>query len=185
MKITRQTVLIFTFLFGPLILLSYIYGVSHAERPKDLWGGIPLSWQTYIIPFMFIAAAGFLMYWWIVFFYFDHVAFSSLHWPWESPDGNGANRLLIAYSLIMIPSALWLESTLFHLSNNYSWTPVLVIGILMLVAVGNIMIGLLAYGAYQDGVKGARLMIVGSVMLGIQCILNDFILWSIKFPWSQ
>ena len=83
----------------------------------------------------------------------------------------------------MIPSALWLESTLFHLSNNYSWTPVLVIGILMLVAVGNIMIGLLAYGAYQDGVKGARLMIVGSVMLGIQCILNDFILWSIKFPW--
>ena len=53
----------------------------------------------------------------------------------------------------------------------------------MLVAVGNIMIGLLAYGAYQDGVKGARLMIMGSVMLGIQCILNDFILWSIKFPW--
>ena len=125
------------------------------------------------------------MYWWIVFFYFDHVAFSSLHWPWESPDGNGANLLLIAYSLIMIPSALWLESTLFHLSNNYSWTPVLVIGILMLVAVGNIMIGLLAYGAYQDGVKGARLMIMCSVMLGIQCILNDFILWSIKFPWSQ
>jgi hypothetical protein len=85
--------------------------------------------------------------------------------------------------LILIPSALWLESTLFHLSNDYSWTPVLVIGILILVAIGNVMLGLLAYGSYQDGVDGSGLMIAGAVMLGIQCVINDCILWSIKFPW--
>lgn len=183
MEITRQLVLIFTFVFGPLVLASYVYGISHADKPHDLWGGIPLSWQTYIVPFMFIAAAGFLIYWWIVFFQFDQDTFSSLHWPWGNSDGNGAIRLLLAYALVLIPSALWLESTLFHLSNNYSWTPVLVIGILMMVAIGNIMLGLLAYGAYQDGVNGSGLMMIGAVMLGIQCIVNDCIIWSLKFPW--
>jgi len=53
----------------------------------------------------------------------------------------------------------------------------------MLVAIGNIMIGLLAYGAYQDGVDGSGLMVTGAVMLDIQCIFNDCILWSLKFPW--
>ena len=183
MEITRQLVLIFTFVFGPLVLASYVYGISHADKPQDLWGGILLSWQAYIVPFMFIAAAGFLIYWWIVFFQFDQDTFSSLHWPWGYSDGNGAIRLLLAYALVLIPSALWLESTLFHLSNNYSWTPVLVIGILMMVAIGNIMLGLLAYGAYQDGVNGSGLMMIGAVMLGIQCIVNDCIIWSLKFPW--
>ena len=183
MEITRQLVLIFTFVFGPLVLASYVYGISHADKPQDLWGGIPLSWQAYIVPFMFIAAAGFLIYWWIVFFQFDQDTFSSLHWPWGYSDGNGAIRLLLAYALVLIPSALWLESTLFHLSNNYSWTPVLVIGILMMVAIGNIMLGLLAYGAYQDGVNCSGLMMIGAVMLGIQCIVNDCIIWSLKFPW--
>ena len=114
---------------------------------------------------MFIAAAGFLVYWWIVFFQFDQGMFFSLHWPWKAPDGKGADRLILAYTLILIPSALWLESTLFHLSNDYSWTPVLVIGILILVAIGNVMLGLLAYGSYQDGVDGSGLMIAGAVML--------------------
>ena len=183
MKITRQLILIYTIVFGTLVLVSYVYGISHVEKPQDIWGGIPLSWQNYIVPFMFIAAAGFLIYWWIVFFQFDQSIFPSMHWPWRYPDGKGAERLLLAYTLILIPSALWLESTLFHLSNDYSWTPVLVIGILMLVAIGNIMIGLLAYGAYQDGVDGSGLMVTGAVMLGIQCIFNDCILWSLKFPW--
>ena len=183
MEITRQSVLIFTFVFGPLVLVSYVYGVSHAEKPQDLWGGIPLSWQTYIVPFMFIAAAGFLIYWWIIFYQFNQETFSSLRWPWGYADGKGANRLLLAYALILIPSALWLESTLFHLSNNYSWTPVLVVGILIMVAIGNLMLGMLAYGAYQDGVNGSELMMIGAVMLGIQCIFNDCILWSLKFPW--
>ena len=57
------------------------------------------------------------------------------------------------------------------------------VGILFLVSVGNVMFGLLAYGAYQDGVEGSGLMIAGAVMLGIQCIINDLVIWSIKFPW--
>jgi hypothetical protein len=45
------------------------------------------------------------------------------------------------------------------------------------------MLGLLAYGAWQDGVDGAGIMLLGSIFLGIQVILNDLIVWSAKFPW--
>ena len=59
----------------------------------------------------------------------------------------------------------------------------MVIGILFLVSVGNVMMGLLAYGAFQDGVSGSGLMILGAAMLAVQCIVNDFVIWSIRFPW--
>jgi len=183
MEITRQKVLLFTFVCGPLVLASYVYGVSHAETPMDLWGGIPPTWRVYIVPFMFIAALGFLIYWYVVFFQFDDIAFESLRWPWMESDGNGATRLLIAYALIMIPSAMWIESTIFHLESDYSWTPALVIGTLFLTSVGNVMLGLLAFSSYQDGVSGSLLMIAGAIMLGIQCILNDFVIWVYKLPW--
>ena len=83
----------------------------------------------------------------------------------------------------MIPSMLWLESTLFHINNDYSWTPLLVIGVLTLASIGNILYGLLAYSAYQDGLEGANMMLLGSVMLSIQCIILDGIVWNVKFPW--
>ena len=183
MEITRQLILAFTFIFGPLVLASYVYGLSHAERPMELWGGVPEAWRTYIVPFMFVAALGFLIYWYIVFFQLEESVVSSLRWPWTDSDGNGEMRLLLAYAVFLIPSALWIESTILHIENDYGWTQYLVIGTLLLTSVGNIMLGLLAYGAYQDGVDGSGLMIVGAIMLAIQCILNDFVIWVYKFPW--
>ena len=183
MEITRDTVRVATFVIGPLILISYAYGVSRMDDANALWGGIPESWRGLNVACMFIAAAGFLSYWWIALFRLDIAILEGLHWPWNSADGNGMNRLFLAYLIFLIPSLFWIESVIFHLSTDYSWTPFLVVGILFLVSVGNIMFGLLAYGAYQDGVEGSGLMIIGSIMLAIQCIFNDFIIWSYKFPW--
>ena len=69
------------------------------------------------------------------------------------------------------------------MENDYSWTPILVVGTLLLTSVGNVMMGLIAVGAYQDGLDGSSLMIAGSVFMAIQCILNDFVIWAYKFPW--
>ncbi len=90
---------------------------------------------------------------------------------------------MLAYAVFLIPSALWIESTILHIENEYSWTQFLVIGTLFFTSVGNVMLGLLAYGAYQDGIEGSSLMIAGTIMLAIQCILNDFVIWVYKFPW--
>tara|TARA_X000001036_G_C20316384_1_gene658580 strand:+ start:72 stop:623 length:552 start_codon:yes stop_codon:yes gene_type:complete len=183
MEITRQFIRTFVIIVGLLVLLSYVYGVSKSDDATALWGGIPLSWTKFIIPWMFIAAIGFLMYWWTILYSVDVSVIENLRWPWGESDGKGANRLLLTYCVFMIPSMLWLESTQFHMNNEYSWTPFLVIGILTLASIGNIMFGLLAYSAYEDGVEGASTMLLGSVMLSIQCIFLDGILWNVKFPW--
>ena len=183
MEVSREMIRIFTFIAGPLVLVSYALALSKMDDKTALWGGIPGSWITYIVPFMFLAAIGFLMYWWVALFQIEVSVLESLRWPWGESDGKGANRLLLTYCVFMIPSMLWLESTLFHMNNEYSWTPFLVIGILTLASIGNIMFGLLAYSAYQDGVEGAGTMLLGSVMLSIQCIFLDGILWNVKFPW--
>ena len=116
MEITREFILVATLVLGPLVLVSYAYGISHAEDRMALWGGIPSSWQTYIVPFMFVAAAGYLMFWWIALFQMEVSALEALRWPWGESDGSGMNRLLLAFLLVLIPSALWIESTIFHLS---------------------------------------------------------------------
>ena len=183
MEVSREFIRKFTFVAGPLVLISYAFALSRLDDWDSLWGGVPETWITYIVPFMFIAAIGFLMYWWVALFKLDVAVFESLRWPWNESDGNGGMRLLLAYALFLIPSMLWIDSTIFHMNNSYSWTPILVIGILALASVGNIMLGLLAYGAMQDGVEGSRIMLLGSVFLGIQVILNDQIIWSAKFPW--
>ena len=183
MEVTREFIRIFTLVTGPLVLVSYVYGLSRLDDKASLWGGIPASWTTYIVPFMFLAAIGFLMYWWVALFQIEVSVLDSLRWPWGESDGNGAKRLFLAYALFLIPSLLWIDSTIFHMKNSYSWTPLLVIGILGLASIGNIMFGLLAYGAWQDGVDGSGIMLLGSVFLAIQVVLNDFIIWSAKFPW--
>ena len=132
---------------------------------------------------MFVAALGYLIYWWIALFQLEISELENLRWPWSNSDGLGMERLLLAYALFLIPSALWLESTSYHLSNDLSWTPIIVVGTLLLASIGNIMLGLLAYGAYLDGVQGSQLMLLGAFMISIQCILNDLIIWSVKFPW--
>ena len=184
MKITRQFIRIFVIVCGILVLLSYVYGVSRAEDGMALWGGIPESWIKFIVPCMFLAAFGWLIYWWTILYRADISVVEQLRWPWQAEsDGKGTNRLFIAYFLFLVPSMLWLESTLFHLNNEYSWTPLLVIGILTTVCIGNIMFGLLAYSAYQDGFEGGKVMLFGTVLLGIQCIIFDGIIWNVKFPW--
>ena len=183
MKVTRNFVRIFIHIFGTLVLVSYVYGLSHASDKDALWGGIPWSQAQFIVPFMFLAAFGFLMYWWIILYQNDEYALESLRWPWGESDGGGGARLLLAFALLVIPSALWLEATIFHIENEYSWTPFLVIGVLILACVGNIMMGLLAYSAYVDEMPGGRKMLIGSILLGIQCIVFDGIYWNLKFPW--
>mgnify|MGYP001158050254 FL=1 len=182
-EVNRDFVRSFTYISGPLVLFSYVFALSRIDDGAALWGGIPNSWITYIVPFMLLAAVGFLMYWWVALFQLDASSVDSFRWPWGESDGNGATRLLMAYALFLIPSIFWIDSTIFHMNNSYNWTPFLVVGILALASVGNVLLMLLAYGAWQDDVEGSGLMLVGSIFLGVQVIINDLIMWSAKFPW--
>ena len=82
-----------------------------------------------------------------------------------------------------VPSALWIESTGLHLRNPSDFTPLLVVGTLLLAGIGNVMLGLLAFSAYQDDIPRASWLLFGAFAVSIQCIINDLIIWSWKFPW--
>ena len=110
MEINRNFVRLFTFVAGPMVLVSYVLALSKMEDGTELWGGIPSSWTTYIVPFMFLAAIGFLMYWWVALFKIEISVLESLRWPWGESDGKGTQRLLLSYALFLIPSMLWMTS---------------------------------------------------------------------------
>ena len=183
MEISRDALRLFSTIVGGFILVAYAYGVSRMEDATALWGGVSGSLQRFSIVFMFVAAIGYLIFWWMVLFRMDPASLADLRWPWGESDGRGTERLLLAFTLFLIPSMLWLESTGYHLRTDAAWTPALVIGILLLVAIGNVMFGLLGYSAHMDGHPEGKWMIIGALALSIQCILNDLIIWSWKFPW--
>ncbi len=183
MEVTLTQVRWAVFVLGPLVLVSYVAGIMRASDPEALWGGVTAGERLAIVPFMLLAAAGFLIFAYYALFALDAQQLASLRWPWGSADGNGLNRLLWAYVLYLVPSALWLESTLFHLNNPQPWTPALVVIVLTLVSVGIVMLGLLSWGAIQDDVPGAKWMLAGVFAMGFQSIVNDNIIWVAKFPW--
>merc|ERR1712044_133037 len=81
-----------------------------------------------------------------------------LRWPWGQSDGNGGFRLLFAMSMFLIPSMFWLEATIFHVNYRFSWSPLLPIGILILVGIGSLMFTLIACAAVLDGIPAAKRM---------------------------
>ena len=169
----------FVAIAGPLVLVSYVVGLARAEEPMALWGGLGPTERMAIVPFMFVAAAGFLAYAYTALVRMD---VASLRFPWAE-SGSGTNALLLAYALYLIPSMLWLEATLLHLSVGAAWTQWLTIGVLTVVSVGIILLGLIGVAAVQDGVPGGWILVLGALGMGIQSIVNDNIICVWKFPW--
>ena len=184
MIISRETVRRAVIITGALVLASYVFGVSKMEDASALWGGIPESWRALNTATMFVAAAGFLIIWWFMLYGWDIKSVDQLRWPWSKSTGGGQRRLLLAFMLVTIPSMFWLELTAFHMRTDAAWTQWLVIGNLWLVCLGNLLLGLFAWSAHQQGVADQSIWpVIGSVMLGIQVIVNDGILWNLKYPW--
>ncbi len=181
--VERLSLQIFVAIAGPLVLASYVAGIMRASDPEALWGGVSGGLRTATIPWMFVAAAGFLIYAYFALFSFGATTQAQLRWPWGEADGAGSNRLLWAYAVYLIPSMLWLESTLLHLEHGAWWSQALTIGVLTLVSVGVLMLGAIGWAAAQDGVPGGWWMVAGAVGMGIQSILNDNVIWVWKFPW--
>jgi hypothetical protein len=184
MELTRETVRLAIYITGPLVLASYALGISRMDNPNDLWGGIPESWRTLNVSCMFIAAIGFLIMWWFFLYRWDMALVETVQWPWTEGDNGGHARLLIAFLLVTIPSIFWLELTSLHMRTDADWTKWLVIFNLWLVCLGNILLGLFAWSAHQQGIESDSIWpVIGAFMLGIQVIVNDGIIWTIKYPW--
>jgi hypothetical protein len=184
MDITRETLRLALYITGTLVLVSYVYGVAKMDDPNQLWGGIPESWRTLNVTCMFISAIGFLIMWWFFLYRWDATMVETVQWPWGEGDSGGHTRLMIAFLLVTIPSMLWLELTAYHIQTDATWTQWLVIGNLWLVCLGNLLLGLFAWSAHQQGITSDSIWpVIGAGMLSIQVVINDGILWNLKYPW--
>lgn len=199
MKITRRIVQVAWLIAGLLVLASYVIGAVRMDDPSDLWGGIPESWIIPNVICMFIAVIGYIILSWFFLVRWDPKAVEAVQWPCcqhrqggqldqnedVQPIGTGGHaRLLLAFMLFLIPSMFWLELTILHIWIGKAWTQVLVIVNLWLVCIGNILLFLLAISAHRLHIGSKTILpIIGALMLGIQVIINDGIIWNVKFPW--
>lgn len=161
---------------GGAVLASYYAGFAgYGGDAGALWGGLPEALKPFYTMSMCTAALG----------YFPFTALLLAVDPDRCRVAGrfGFGFFLVAYALILIPSALWMPMTFALLEG---WNPVLWIAIrLVLVAVGagslGMLAGLLLVEPRPRGFFHA-LAIAGAVAFCIQTALLDATIWPAYFP---
>ena len=178
----RNTVFWFTNLVGPLILASYWRGVGAVDDPLVYWGDVPSSMQSFIVPWMFVAAAGYLLMWHRFFFAWDEATVATLHWPGQQPDGKGVQRLFMVYAAFLLSSMVWIDLTRIYIEAPSMVAAVAIIAVLWTAGLASLAFGLLVWPS-RERLPGARFALAGCVMLSIQCTWWDALYWVANFGW--
>lgn len=179
--VSKREVLRIIAIAGPAVPLSYLLGATHAPPAEQLWGGVTPGMQLLIVPWMLVAAAGFLVWAYGLWRWLSADDVAAMQWPGLQPDGKGADRLAWAMLLLLVPSAFWLEATILHIVAPQAWTPDLVVGLLFAAGLGNVMAIALTWSVRDRA--HAKWMAAGLLALAVQTVANDLIVWSILFPW--
>ena len=126
----RKTVFWFANIVGPLILLSYWRGVGAFDDPSVYWGNVPEGMQSFIVPWMFVAAAGYLMMFHRFFLAWSEEDVASLHWPWKESDGKGVQRLFALYAAFLLTSLVWIDLTRIYIEGPSMLVAVAIVAVL-------------------------------------------------------
>ncbi len=160
---------------GPAVLASYAHGFLNYEDPSRLWGGIPDAVRGLYTTNMFFAAAGYLLFTWVLWRRVDPRrvrTFGQLGFTWFAR----------SYGLILLCSTLWLPLCFYALDDApRAWTGLLwyVIWLdLALVAAGSLGV-LVGLHRLDRATPGRRLALVGALFFCLQTVALDFLIW----PW--
>jgi hypothetical protein len=174
---TQQLILLGIIIVGGVSVIgSYIYGFrTHPNSVNSLWGGTPKTLRLINLPFMILAAIGFIAFSYFILFHLN---------PEEVQIANSLGFYLfyIIFALILIPSAFWMPLTFAMIARPKTslW-----IGIrLTLAIVGISSIALLIVLLYLNINEPGLLYwfaVGGAVAFSIQTVLFDVFLWPIFF----
>lgn len=178
----RKTVFWFANIVGPLILLSYWRGVGAFDDPSVYWGNVPEGMQSFIVPWMFVAAAGYLMMFHRFFLAWSEKEVASLHWPWKESDGKGVQRLFALYAAFLLTSLVWIDLTRIYIEGPSMLVAVAIVAVLWTAGLASVGFGVLVWPA-RERLSSARIVLLGSFMLSIQCTWWDAIYWVLNFAW--
>ena len=176
----RKTVFWFTNIVGPLILVSYWRGVGAFDDPTVYWGDVSEGMQSFIVPWMFVAATGYLMMFHRFFMAWSEEEVASLHWPWSSQDGRGVQRLMLLYAAFLLCSLVWIDLTRMYIEGPSTAGMVAIVAVLWTAGIASLGFGVLVWPS-RDRLKGSNIVLAGCLMLSIQCTWWDAIYWVANF----
>jgi len=177
---TQQLILLGIIIVGGVSVIgSYIYGFrTHPNSVNSLWGRTPKTLRLINLPFMILAAIGFIVFSYFILFHLN---------PEEIQIANSFGFYLfhIIFALILIPSAFWMPLTFAMIARPKTG---LWIGIrLTLTIVGISSIALLLVLLYLNTNEPGLVYwfaVGGAIAFSIQTVLFDVFLWPIFFLFS-
>lgn len=168
----RRALLALQLTAGPLVLVSYVVGfVVWPDATAMMWGGVPESLRGLYTTWMFVAAAGY-------FAYSIPLTFRAEASGARMLGGRGYPSLLAAYALMLVPSALWLPLTKWHLGDPSALRFAVVCVDLLAVALGSLAIlGATLTLEPRLPARARILSVAGAAAFCVQTVLLDGLLW--------
>ena len=175
----QKSLIALNVLGGTAVLASYVLAfVYSSEIRTGLWGGVPESLRVLYTPCMFVAAAGYFPFSYLLIMRTSADELATLvGWPYRT--------LHLAYALILIPSAAWLPLTAQMLaapSSGLWWT---IRVVLLLVAAGAtaLLVALIAIARKRGGVL-PWVAVAGCTAFWFQTAILDATIWPAYFPFE-
>mgnify|MGYP001176844190 CR=1 FL=1 len=173
----QQLILLVIIIVGGISIIgSYIYGFrAHHNNANSLWGRAPKILRLINLPFMILAAIGFIVFSCFILFHLN---------PDEVRIANsfGFYVFHIIFALILIPSAFWMPLTFAMINRPKTG---LWIGIRLVLAIVGISSLALLLVLLNLNINESGLIywfaIGGAVAFSIQTVLFDTLLWPIFF----
>jgi hypothetical protein len=162
---------------GIAVLGSYAHGIlTHPLTRGDAWGGVPAALEPLYTLNMLLAAAGYFLFTYFVFFRLDpdRVRVSSR-------SGFGAFNTL--YALIMISAALWMPLTFAMLEAPGTGLWIAIRGVLAITGLASVgLFVAIASVRPHEAPLARRLALVGCAAFCLQTAVLDALVWPFYFP---
>jgi len=172
----KRTLLWINLLGGVAVLGSYAHGLlTHPETSGELWGGVPDALRPVYTLNMLLAAAGYFLFSFFVFFRLDpdRVRVGSL--------GFGLFNAL--YAAILLPSALWLPLTFEMLAVPGALLWLAIRAGLLVTGVASLgLLLVIARVEPHEAPWARRLALLGTTFFTLQTLLLDALIWPAYFP---
>lgn len=172
----RTLLLVVNVLGGLAVLGSYAWGiVTHPAPAEALWGGVPASWRPWYGLSMLPAAVGYIVFATYLLFRVDPATTTVT-------GGLPFGALLVAFLLILVPSALWMPMTFRFVETGGEGLWLAIRVVLVLVGLGSLTL-LVMLAGIRPRVHPLHwgLSVAGAVAMLFQTGVLDALLWTARF----
>ncbi len=162
-------------LLGPTVLASYVWAArTFPDQTTALWGEVPEAVRPAYTANMFLAAAGYLVFTWLLVLRADPANARFF-------GGRvGSGVVGVAYAMILLGSIVWMPLTSYALeAGRPELVPWIVVD-LGVVALGTpLLIGCLLSIAPRP--RGRVVALVGAAFFALQTVVLDAVVWPLYF----